>query len=271
MASLAPTACKSSCVLCQGSEQQGDGFRPTRFLGKPNCLWTERGSPCGTLDLSSCCSPGSPSTRDSPRAPVFRSESEPAESVYNDSRIAQTTGKAPGRARARCGEGIVCLNDGHVTGVVTSPPCQVGAGAAKGEDVSGLQWGPLAKLWLGLRPPRRPSSLRRRVPGSWSGPLSGPSGEGEGGRSASRGLTPVPSSWERAACHGPASPPHLTAPRPGARSPPTGAEGVSFVTGDALSLISSYPAGEETRVPGESDLLYPVSHCWGLSEPRRLK
>lgn len=76
-------------------------------------------------------------------------------------------GRAEARARARAqGEGVVCLNDGHVTGVVTSPALPGLAPAEpKGKTSSASEWGPLAALWLGSHPPPGRPACAWRVPG----------------------------------------------------------------------------------------------------------
>lgn len=97
---------------------------------------------------------------------VFRSESEPAESVYIVAPRKQAGRRGAGRARARAvGEGIVCLNDGHVTGVVTSPALPgLAPEQPKAKTSAASEWGPLAKLWLGLRPPPGRPACAWRVP-----------------------------------------------------------------------------------------------------------
>ena len=57
------------------------------------------------------------------------------------------------------------MNDGHVTGVVTSPALPgLAPEQPKAKTSAASEWGPLAKLWLGLRPPPGRPACAWRVP-----------------------------------------------------------------------------------------------------------
>lgn len=174
------------------------------------------------------------------------------------------------------------MNDGHVTGMVTSPALPgLAPEQPKAKTSAASEWGPLAKLWLGLRPPPGRPAVRLAPGaslGSWSAPLSGPSGEGRGLGSASRGLTPVceclgdPGRVPRA----PASPPLLPLHRAASRRrllrpPPTGAERGFLCYWIHMRPFLSFPRTQQARkhgVPRRSDLYLPSIALPGVRGPR---
>lgn len=170
------------------------------------------------------------------------------------------------------------MNDGHVTGVVTSPALPgLAPEQPKAKTSAASEWGPLAKLWLGLRPPPGRPACAWRVPrGAGPGHSPGPARRGEGGRSASRGLTPV------CECLGagrvpraPASPPSPPSPPrcfPAPAPPPTGAERGLLCYWIHRRRFLSFPRTQQARkhgFPRRSDLLYlPSIALLGVSGPR---